>query len=68
MIPEKRGSEMLDGMDLGGVHHRFIIGTCHADVKRCDDRVVYCVLSGYVDARHKADMVDGKAGNLILML
>lgn len=64
MIPQKSSSQMLDGVDFRRVHDRLIVGACHADIKCRDDGAVHIVLSGDVDARFQADMVNGKTCDL----
>ena len=51
-------------MNLGSVHDRFFIGAGHAQVKGGDGFCADFVLSGYIDAGLKPDMVYGEACDL----
>ena len=56
---------MLNGVNLGSIHDRLIVWTCHADIKGGDDLIAHAVLAGYIDSREQFQMVDSKTGNFI---
>ena len=60
MVAEKCGAQMLDGMYLCGIHHRFIVGAGHADVEGSDRIVIDIIDTGDVKPGNQADMVYGK--------
>ena len=45
MVTEEGGSEVLDGVDFGGVHDGLIIWGGHSQVEGCDDTVTYVIFS-----------------------
>ena len=51
---------MFDGVYLSGVHHRFFVWGCHTDIERGDQGIADRVFAGYVYARLKFYVVDGK--------
>ena len=60
VISQKSSAQMFNRMDFCGIHDRFIVWTCHADIKCSNDRTVHIILSGDIDARFQANMVNGK--------
>lgn len=63
VIADKCGTEMLDSVQLGGIHNGFEIGTAYADVKGRNDVAVYVVFPRYINTRKKAGMIYFKAFN-----
>lgn len=60
MVAKEGGAQVLDGVDLGGVHDRLAVGGRHADVEGGDNRVACGVLAGDIDAGQEFRMVNSK--------
>ena len=54
---------MLDGVHLGGVHHRLLVGAGQAQVKGGDGFLAHLVFPGDIKAGLQFQMVNGKAGD-----
>lgn len=55
---------MFDGVDLGGIHDRFLIRIGDTDVKGGDDGISGIVFSGNIDSRNKFVVVNGETCDL----
>ena len=64
MIAQECGAQMLNGVNLGCIHHRLIIGAGHTDVKGGDGGAACLILAGYVYSWQECQVVDGKTGYL----
>ena len=51
---------MLDRMHLSGIHDRFLVWICHADVKGCDDCTFHMIFPGDIKSRNQFIMIDRK--------
>ena len=54
---------MLDGVDFGGVHHRFVVGLGDPKIKGGDGLGTDSVHPGDIKTGLQAQMIDGKAGD-----
>ena len=53
MVPEKGGSQVLDGMDLGRIHDRLPVGAGHPDIEGRDGKIARQIPPGNVNAGQK---------------
>ena len=56
---------MLHGVDLGGVHHRLVVGVGDAQVEGGDGLRADAVPAGHIQTRLQFDVIDGKACDLL---
>ena len=62
MITQEGRTQMLDGVNFCGIHHRLLVGTGHAQIEGGDDFCTDVVFTGYIDTGLQFDMVNGEAG------
>lgn len=57
--------QMLNGVHLGGIHHRLQIGTGDAQVKGGYGLISHHILAGDIKPGQKTNMVNGKTGDFL---
>ena len=67
MIAEERRAQVLDGVALGRVHDRLLVGRGQAQVKRCDGGTGrrIAVDAAHIHAGLKQQMINRKAGDAL---
>ena len=67
MIAQERCTQVLDGVALGGVHDRLLVGRGQAQVKRGDGSTGrrIAVDAAHIHAGLKQQMINGKAGDAL---
>ena len=65
MVPQKRGAQVFNGVDLRSIHDRLMVGAGHTDVEGGDPGVSRGIPSGYIDAGKEFQMIDSEACDLV---
>ena len=60
LIAQEGGRQMLHGVNLGGVHHRLVVGLGQPQVKGGNGLRPNLILPGHIQSRLQLDMINGK--------